>query len=856
MKGFLLLITLLVSANAFAQLDSTSQAKGRIAAPDSVTADTLIVPTKQGEIASPIIYSCNDSISMDVINKRVFLYGNAKVIYGDMTLTAGRIEIDYGNNNIKASSSGDSLKKDTPVFKQQGDFYEARHIEYNIKSKKGIVRDIVTQQGEGYIQGDPVKRTEDAVYVKHAKYTTCNLAHPHYYVNARKLKVIPEDKVVTGPFNMVLSDIPTPIGLPFGFFPITTRSKSGIIFPTLGEQRDRGFYVSQGGFYWAASDRLGVKIIGDYYTNNSYRMTLASEYKTRYRYDGNMTFNYSRVKSGFNNEPFPTDFNVLWSHSTLKKTSGKFSASVNITSNNYYKLNSYNPTSYQSSVFTSTISYYKTFKNSPFNLGVTLRQDQNVITKQMNLTAPEVNFSMNRIYPFKKAVSTGNNWYEKINVSYNLNTKYAVTNTLKLQNAEGQTVDSTIAFKGDNVKTVLENGKIGMKHSIPISTTFKVLKYFSLNPTFTYEDFWYIEKLHYQYSNTTKSVIVKDTIPGFTRAGAYNLSTNLTTRLYGMYKINGKVLKGIRHTAVPTLNYTFKPDFSSPAIGNSYQEVAKPDGTSSRYSVYNGYIYGAPSQGLVNSVGFSLQNTFEAKIRNKKDTTGTKATKKVTLIDNIGIAGSYNFSADSLKLSLLSLTARTKLYIFDIAFNSQIDPYDYKVDSIVKEQVYQRRIQKYNLRLYSYSLSIGANLNPKARDKQAIPDLSKVNPEELSLINSHPERYIDFKIPWSLNLAYNINYAKTGYLAAKTTQSLTASGNLSLTEKWKLTASSGYDFIAKGLSYTTIGIVRDLHCWQMSINVVPFGLRQSYFFTFTAKSSLLQDLKLTKRSPTYSGQSF
>jgi len=847
-------VLLLLATQAFAQLDSTSQAKGTIAPKDSVIADTLKIPTKKGEISSPIYYSCTDSIAMDVNNKHVFLYGNAKVTYGDMTLTAGRIEIDYAKNLVKASSSGDSTIKDTPVFKQGSDFYEARQIEYNMKSKKGLVRDIVTQQGEGYIQGDPVKRTEDAVYVKNAIYTTCNLAHPHYYVNARKLKVIPEDKIVTGPFNMVLSDIPTPIGLPFGFFPITNRAKSGIIFPTIGESRSRGFFLTNGGYYWAASERLGVKVVGDLYANKSYRASLSNEYMNRYHYNGNLVVNFSRIKEGFNDDPFQESFNVLWNHATLKKTSGKLTANVNLTSNSYYKSNSYNPTSYQSSVFNSTISYYKSFKKSPFNLGVTLRQDQNVITKQMNLTAPEINFSMNRIYPFKKKTGTGQGWQEKINVSYNLNTKYYVTNALKMQNAAGDLVDTTLAFQGSNIGTVLKNGQTGMKHSVPISTTFKVLKVVSINPTFTYEEYWYREKLQYAYYAAKDKVQVQDTIVGFSRAGAYNLSTNATTRIYGTYKLKNKTVQGIRHTMVPTVNYTYRPDFSNYKSYQYSDQVLDSKGNPTRYSVYNGFIYGGPGQGLVNSIGFSLQNTLEAKVRNRKDTTGTSSTKKISLLDNAGISGSYNFGADSLQFSLISLAARTKVSVFDIAFNAQLDPYGYVLDSTKDNTIYQRQVQKYALNLRSYSMSIGTNLNPKALKNSPAPDLSKIDPVELSLINRYSERYIDFNIPWSLFLGYNASYSKVGYQEKQFTQSLTANGNLSLTEKWKLTATTGYDFVAKGMGFTTIGVIRDLHCWQMSMNIIPFGNRQSFFFSFTAKSSILQDLKLTKKSPTYLGQ--
>lgn len=858
MKQVLFFVLLVLANYSFAQTDSASQVN-RVPIPkDTATfTDTLVIPAKQGQISSTIIYSCNDSIAMDVVNKKVFLYGKAKIVYEEFTLEAGKIEIDYAKNLVKASPSGDSTVRDRPVATVDGDHYETEYMEYNIQTKKGLIRNLVTQQGEGYIHGDPVKRTEQAMYVKTARYTTCNLEHPHYYISARKLKVIPEDKVVTGPFNIVVSDIPTPIGLPFGFFPITTKSKSGIIFPTIGEQRTRGFYMSQGGFYWAASDKIGIKITGDYYTNKSYLVAVNSEYRKRYVYDGFALLNYSKVKDGFDDDPFPTNFNLQWRHATLKKTSGKLSANVNITSNSYYKLNSYNPTNYQSSVFNSTVTYSKSFKRSPFNLNVALRQDQNVQTKEMNLTAPEIAFTMNRIYPLKGKNSRGDKWFEKINVAYNMNTKYVIKN--KFAKGGSLTGDTIIPVRDTTLSLLISKGQTGMTHTIPISTTLKLAKYFNLNPTLTLQEYWYLEKLDYEYDEVSHRVVTKDTIRGFSRAGQFNFKADLTTRFYGTYRFKGKTLQGIRHTVNPIVTYTYKPDFSQPtAYSNSYQsapQVLDAQGNQTQYSRYNGFIYGGPSSGVQNSIGVSITNNLEAKVRNRKDTTGTAPTKKINLLESVSIGGTYNFAADSLQMSNIVLSARTRLFnIFDISFNSSFDPYQYDLDSIVGTTVYQRKVQRSTFKLETYNLSIGGNFNPKAKNPPPKIAPTAENEAELSMINRYPERYIDFSIPWSLALSYNINYSKIGFAEKNVTQSLSANGNLSLTEKWKLTVTSGYDFVAKGLSYTTIGITRDLHCWQMSMTVVPFGIRQSYFFTITAKSSILQDLKLTKRSPTYFAQ--
>ena len=713
--------------------------------------------------------------------------------------------------------------------------------------------------------------------MKHALYSTCDLPHPHYSINASKLKVIPGDKVVTGPFHMEIMGIPTPLGLPLGFFPVTRRGKSGVIFPTIGESRSRGFFISNGGYYWAMNDYVGVKVVGDLYANKSYRLAVSTSYIKRYNYSGNAAFSYSKVKDGFaDTTRAPELFNFRWTHSTIGNTSARLSADVNISSSKFYTANTYNPINYQSTNFASNVSWSKTFRNSPFNISVAFRQEQNTLTKTMTATLPDVNFSMNRIYPFKSKVGTGEKWYEKINISYNGSTKFVATNHVTNVTLNGVEYQDTILSIQNHLQEILDKGQWGVKNTVPIGTTFKLLKYLSLNPSINLENWIYADKLdydtlhHYTGIPPREGPLVveqQDPIKGLNTAFSANFTAGLTTRIYGMYRVNSKILQGIRHTLIPTFTYTYRPDMVA-LSGDKYFYTndsiynASHGTTPTPYSRYAGYIYGGPGSGTINSLSINLQNTFEGKVRDRKDTTGLSPTKKIKLLESLNVSGSYNFGADSLQWSLFNLTARSRFFDrVDFNFSSVFDPYITVLDTIIGTTYSQRRINDLWINnkegnkkiaiLTNYTVSLSTNLNPQGQKSQR--PTSSLNPNSANYVIAGADQYVDFNIPWNLFISYNIGYSKIGEAPSVYTNSLTFNGDIKVSDNWKVKVTSGYDVLKQKLGYTTIQIFRDLHCWQMSLNVVPFGDRQSFFFTLSAKSSLLRDLKINKQNSTYLG---
>lgn len=827
--------------------------------------DSLEIP--KSDIETRIQYTCRDSIRMSMAEQKVYLYGKAKVIYGTKTIEAEYLIINWAKNDVSAYGKTDSLTGRVigkPLFRDGNDMYVSDSIRYNMKSGKGIIKGIVTRQGDGFIHGGPVKRTPEAIYVKHALYTTCDLPHPHYSINASKLKVIPGDKVVTGPFHMEIMGIPTPLGLPLGFFPVTRRAKSGIIIPTVGESRSRGFFISNGGYYWAANDYVGVKVLGDLYANKSYRISTSVNYINRYDYSGTTSFSYSKVKEGFaETTKAPELFNFRWNHKTEGNKSARLSADVDISSSKFYATNSYNPIAVQSSTFTSNISWSKAFRNSPFSTTVAFRQSQNTQTRIMTATFPDVNLSMNRIYPFKSKVGSGEKWYEKINIAYNGNTKFEATNNVKNGSSNGDK-DTVLAVQ-DNFDRILENGQWGVKNTVPISTTFKVLRYLSLNPSINLENWIYGEKLNYapKLESNGSYTATADSIPeskGINTAFSGNFTTALTTRIYGTYKINSKILQGIRHTLIPTFTYTYRPDLVEMS-GDDYfyrdDKIKDKNGNRIPSSTYAGYIYGGPSSGKVNSISFNLQNILEGKSRDRKDTTGLSPTKKIKLLENLSIAGSYNFGADSLQWSLITMNANSRFFDrFDFNFNSTFDPYTTKSDTIYgTRRVNETTLQNTNIKkiaiLTNYNISLSTNINPQGQKSQR-PN-SALNPNSANYVIAGADQYVDFNVPWNLFISYNIRYSKIGEAPSEIVNSLTFNGDIKVSDNWKVKVTSGYDIENKKIGYTTLQIFRDLHCWQMSLNVIPYGTNPSFFFTLSAKSSLLRDLKINKQNPTYMG---
>lgn len=755
---------------------------------------------------------------------------------------------------MTASGLNDSTGKvqNKPVFKQGEETYETDTIRYNIKTKKGIISHGVTKQGEGFVDSRIVKKGEDAMYAQDATYTTCNLEHPHFYIKAPKIVIIPNDKIVSGPFNLYVGDVPTPLGFPLGIFPLPKKQKSGLIFPVYGESADRGFFLRNGGFYLVVNDNLHVKVLEEVYSRGGYGVNMLNDYIKRYRFSGNLDFYYNkRITNPFSakEKVINEDFWFKWNHTSLARKSSRFSANVSLGSSSYNRYNSYNPTSYLQNNFQSAITYSKTFTGTPFNLTVTARQDQNNTTKVMNVTLPEVSVNMNRIYPFKPKEAAEAKWYHSIGTSYTFNARLTANNAPVIVN--GDTLKE-LSPKVVNFATFPDmfnkyQAQAAARHTIPINASLKIFKYFNFNPGITYNEYWYQKR--YSYHLDANNNIDIDTTYGFARASDITFSNSVSTNIYGMFKIRG--VPKIRHTLIPTVAYNYNPNYAKAPFKSV--DTITPLGYNSPFALSNfaGLGYGAPATVMTNGLVYNIANSLEMKVKNR-DTSNTEPTKKIKLIDNLGFNGAYNFAADSFQMSNISVNARTNiLQRIDINFQTFYDPYSYTLLSKDGNNVIQQRNKERLLRetstqkkSKSYTLSIGLNLNPSNRrtfKNKTIAD------DQLKQSESYEFDYVDFKIPWNLFIAYNANYSKVGFAPELFTQALTFRGSVGISQKWKIEFNSGYDLKNKGFSFTQINIYRDLHCWEMRLSWIPFGLRQSYSFDINVKASVLQDLKLNRK---------
>lgn len=884
-------------------VDSTKLKKDSLAVKSDIT--KLKEKNKKDGINTAVKYTSEDSIVFDATSQTMKLFGDSKITYGETNLTAEQIDINWLNNNVEAKGVPDSTGKlvGVPIFKDKQDQYQTKRIVYNFKTKKGIISEVITKQGDGFIHGEKVKKNaNNELFAEHSKYTTCNLAHPHFHIASSKIKMIPEKKVISGPFNLFINDIPTPLGFPFGFFPVPKTRSSGIIIPTYGEMQARGFYLQNGGFYWAVNDYVGMRFLGDIYTLGGGGGQQITEYRKRYSYNGNFNFKYNWIKTynppTVENERPNLDqhqFWVTWTHSTTSKKPDRLTININAGSSNFnqYATQTQSISQTLAASYQSSVSYTRTFRNKPFNLGVNLRQDQNIYGVK-NFTLPDVNFGVNRLTPFQNLKGgKKTEALRKFNIAYNGNLQNKITNDSAVVGKKFLEGDSVLEngrwrkyrqynFSND-ADYLLSPGQLnnGIRHSVPISTTLKVLKYFSLNPSFSYDEIWYNRHLNYKVVERTETVngklytrqlIDTDTISNFTRASQYKFSTNLTTRIYGTFFIRKGRVEALRHTLIPSVSYSYNPDFSE---NSAYYQKLTVNGEEQKLSRFNGFIMGGPSAGKVSSIGASLNNNFELKVREKNDSLDAKKKyKKISLLDNVSIGGNYNFEADSFNLSPIAIGARTKLFgIFDVAYSATVDAYDRINDTITSytgvSSVISRKINQLQWdngkgigSIVASTLNFGFNLNSQKFKKTKKEDLDDrasgikaMGAEEQLLedIKRNPNNYLDFTIPWSLNISYNLNYSKLynfGLAPDYYDHSITYSGDLSLSEKWKIQYSSGFNLTQKNITYTRFGITRDLHCWVMSLNWTPpipgsIGTG-GYNFQLNVKSSVMQDLKITK----------
>jgi len=828
---------------------------------DSLGKDTtkVTIVKKESRVDAPVEYTASDSIVFNVKEQKAYLYNAAQINYKEIELKADYIEINFGKDEAYASGVKDSTGKEVgkPQFKDGSDEFTSTTLRYNFKSKKGIITGVVTEQSGGFLHSERTKRMANGnVCLKNGMYTTCNLDHPHFYVTLTRAKVIPNEKIISGPAYLVIEDVPFPLGIPFGFFPNKKGNKSGIIIPEYGEEQNRGFFLKNGGYYIAISDYMDMTIRGEVYSKGSWGSSLITNYKKRYKYNGNFNFSYSKLIIGEKQLPNYLNTNtywVRWTHNQDYKAhpNHTFSANVNLGSSSYNKYNTYSVNNRLQSNVQSSVSYIQRWPNSPFNLSANLRHSQNLLDSTINLSIPDLLLSMSRQTFFKRKNRTGKSrWYE------NLYENIGISSTANLSNS--------IQTKEDKVFTeqTLHDFRNGMKYNVPVSTSLKVFKYFMLNPSLSYTERWYLQSTNktwiptqYLPTDTIPAYLKTDTVQGFGRAGDYIFSVPFTTKLYGFFQSrnpNAKII-ALRHIATPTVSYSYRPDYSKQQYGY-YKTVQKDTlGKTETYSIYNNGIFGYPSAGKYGAITVNLGNNLEMKVKSGKDTiTGTK---KIIILESLNFGCSYNMALDSMKWSPVSIQGRTTLFkILNINFSGTLDPYAY--DSTGRKlKVSQWKQNKKLGRISTGNLSAGFNFNSdgfKHKEKENKSDAAKQAAINAGLPENYLDYYVDFKIPWNfrtdLSLYYTTQYDEETYKFTHTiTKTLSFSGDINLTDKWKVSYSSGFDIENRKFTYTSINIFRDLHCWEMRFSWIPFGTYKSYSFQINVKSSVLQDLKLNRR---------
>lgn len=842
---------------------------------DSLLVDTVgIDSVEKTFIEAPIVYNASDSIIVSFDGQKVFLYNNAKVTYQQIELTAYFIELDLETKEIYAEGIKDSTETivQKPVFKQGSEQYESETMRYNFETEKAYITKVVSEQGEGFILSDRTKKIGKDVFItEKAKYTTCDAEHPHFYLQLSKAKVISNKKIITGPAYMVLEDFPIYFPfLPFGYFPNSTTYSSGILIPTYGEEQNRGFFLREGGYYWAAGEYFDLALKGDIYSKGSWGSQLHTNYRKRYKFSGGFDFKYTMNKYGekglvtYKKSP---QFQVSWSHSQDAKANPNrtFSASVNFSTSGYDKQNSYEGmaggNNYLTTQKSSSISYTQKFENTPFNMSVNMRHSQNSIDTTLTLSLPEMTFSMAKVYPFRRKNRSGPvRFYEKFGINYTGN------------------IRNTITAKEYEIlhKSFPTDWKNGIKHNLPVAfPSFNLMKYINVSPSFSYNEKWYFKRYNYEYFEDETFLdergrptnIKKDTISGLSRVYDYSYSLSSSTNIYGMFiprNPNSKI-KGIRHKLTPSASFSYSPDFGATRFHYWQQVQIDSTGRMGYYDVNDGGVYGgSPSRGASGAISLSLNNNLEMKVLDTKDTTKTDAEqkfKKVKLIDNLSMSASYNLIADSLNLTPVSIRARTTVAGVSINMGGILDPYMVDENYVkIHKYVWNEKNGLSKLgRLTRANLSFGMNFNSKkdkSKEKATQPVLPKQeNVEEVpeEVLPDIFADYANFNIPWNFGFDYSFSYAGPTRSApnGKITQTLGLRGNLSLTEKWKVSANTNFDIAAGEFAYTTFNVTRDLHCWQMAFNFVPFGYMKSYSFTINAKSSMLKDLKVQKRQSFY-----
>jgi len=846
---------------------------------------------KSNQIDAEINYSAEDSIVF-LGNGTGFLHGNSDIKYKNIDLKADFIRVKMDSSLIFAKGRIDSVgtKKGEPEFSESESKYTSKELNYNLKTKKGYIRQAVTEQGEGYIISDRTKKTaNEALCIAGGKYTTCdNHDHPDFYLSLTKGKVKPGSYIVAGPAYLVIEDVPLPIAVPFGFFPFTDKYSSGILMPNFTDELTRGFGLTNGGYYFAINDYIDMEFRGDIYTKGTWALAATSTYRKRYKYSGSFNISYREDVTGekeMSDYNKATNLSIRWSHTQDQKANPyfNFSSSVNFSTSGYNRSNInsyYNSDLNSQNTKASSISFSQRFPESPFSLSGSMLINQRTKDSTISMTLPNLNVSMSRIYPFKRKDAVGKErWYEKISMSYS------------------GTIANSIDTKENKLLTssFIRDWRNGMRHSIPIGATFNILKYINVSPSINYNERWYMQSYNQSWDDTNKRVKT-DTVSGFNRVYDFNMGVSASTKLYGFYipirALFGDKVDRIRHVLTPSIGFSYMPDFGNTMWGyyDSYvKQVADNQDPSVfhnetvQYSHYAGSLYGTPGVGKSGSINFSLGNNVEMKVRNDKDTTGTIPFKIISLIDNFSIGGSYNMAADSMQWSTFNTGLRIKLgKSYSLSLSGAFDPYMYGLSSSgTPVRINKLRWENGGFprflgtsTSYSYTLNNetfkklfgkGENIKKNSPKKentgndplegQELTAKGKQSGDKTKKTDIDADGYKSLTIPWSVSVNYSVVYANTNVFDKTKmeyemgfTHNLSFSGNLSLTNNWKFNASTTYDFKASEFTYTNVSVTRNLHCWTMTASIVPFGIYKSYNFRIGVNASMLQDLKYDKQS--------
>ena len=864
---------------------------------DSLALDSINRSRKNG-IDSPVEYSADDSLTYSAASGLAHLYGNSSVKYQNMDLASEQIYMSLDSNLVHATGKMDTTTHKltgTPVFKMGSSEYESDTMAFNFKTKKGLISNVYTQQDEGFLTSELSKRGADGeMFLQHGRYTTCDDPHPDFYLAMSRAKVRPGKDVVFGPTYLVVADVPLPFAIPYGFFPFTKSYSSGFIMPTYGDETDRGFYLRDGGYYFAISDKMDLKLLGEIYTKGSWAVSAASNYRKRYRYSGSFLVNYQNTLHGEKNMPDftkTTSFKVQWSHRQDQKANpySSLTASVNFATTSFERnnLNSmYNPQAMTQSIRTSSVGWQTSFSSIGMSLTSTFNLNQNMRDSMIALTLPDLTITIAPFYPFKKKKAAGDpKWYEKISIAYN-----------------GQ-IKNEINTKEDKIlhSSLSKDWLNGMSHTIPIKASFTLFNYVTVTPQFNFADKTLFRKVNKSWDEATQKEVA-DTVSGFYNLYNWNLGVNMSTKLYGFWipnrKIFGEKVQAIRHVITPTVGFTYAPDFSTDRYGyySTYQKT-DADGKVSlvRYSPYQGGAFSPPGPGKTGVVTFDLSNNVEMKLKSEDDSTGFK---KVSLIDELRAGISYNFAADVRPLSDLSTSLRLKLSkSYTLNLSAIFASYVYEADSVgatprvSEHQTYWAKGKFGRFQGMSQNLSYTLNnekvgnlikwLKGEKVEKKGDKGKKKEDDEWDNDVETNIDKdmekakhgakkgdnakaetdedgYMAFKMPWSISLGYGINMSEdtdvkkfnydTMRYPYKFTQNLNVSGNLRISDGWNISFSSGYDFENQKISMTTASLSRDLHCFNMSCSVVlaPYT---SYNFSFRCNAATLTDaLKYDKRS--------